>query len=100
MGFFVCFSFFVCTPQTNCKAQMLNEYLSQCSLSVRQNMSDNDCKDLVSVLPIKSRHLPGAAIEVSAYSSKLLNMNSTCCYMLPVFFQLLISTSFTYNPKL
>lgn len=43
-------------------------------------MSDNDWEDRVSVLPIKNQHLPGAAVEGTAYSSKLPNINSKCCH--------------------
>lgn len=49
-------------------------------LSRRWNMSDNDWKDLVSVLSIKNQHLPGAAVEGTAYSRKFPNINSECCY--------------------
>lgn len=41
-------------------------------------MPDNDWKDLVSVLPIKKKHLSGASIESTAYSTKLQNTNSKC----------------------
>lgn len=43
-------------------------------------MSDDDWEDLVSVLPIKNQHLPGAAVEGTAHSSKLPNINFKCCH--------------------
>jgi len=43
-------------------------------------MSDNNWEDFVSVHPIKNQHLPGAAVEGTAYSSKLPNINSKCCH--------------------
>lgn len=71
---------FVYTAQMNCKAQILNAFFSLYSLSRRWNTSDNDWKDLVSVLSIKNQHLPGAAVVGTAYSSKFTNINSKCCY--------------------
>lgn len=43
-------------------------------------MPDNDWEDLVAVLPIKKKHLSGASIESTAYSTKLQNSNSKCCH--------------------
>lgn len=39
-------------------------------------MSDSDWEDLVSVIPIKNQHLPRAAVEGTAYSSWLPDINS------------------------
>lgn len=39
-------------------------------------MSDSDWGDLVSVLPIKNQHLPKTAVEDTAYSSWLPDINS------------------------
>lgn len=39
-------------------------------------MSDSNWEDLVSVIPIKNQHLPRAAVEDTAYSSWLPDINS------------------------